>query len=153
VGGATFEFDTTVDGRLFKILNLVDEYTREALTCHVARRIDADATVDILETIAAGRGSPEFIRCDNGPELTAHAIGDCCRASGAGTVYIDPGAPWHNPWVESFNARLRDELLAIEQFDSLLEAKALVEDWRIDYNLNRPHPSLGYLAPVTYAAT
>jgi putative transposase len=153
VWAVDFQFDTTTDGRLFKILNIVDEHTREALACHVARSIDADATVNVLDTIAAGRGYPEFIRCDNGPELTAHAIRDWCRASGAGTVYIDPGAPWQNPWVESFNARMRDELLAVEQFDSLLEAKVLVDDWRIDYNLNRPHSSLGYLAPATYATT
>jgi putative transposase len=153
VWAADFQFDTTADGRLFKILNLVDEHTREALACHVARRIDADATVTILETVAAGRGYPQFIRCDNGPELTAHAIRDWCGTSGAGTVYIDPGAPWQNPWVESFNARLRDELLAVEQFDTILEAKVLVEDWRIDYNVKRPHSSLGYLAPATYAAT
>ena len=138
---------------MFKICNLVDEHTREALACQVARRIDADVTVSVLETIAAARGYPQFIRCDNGPELTAHAIRDWCRASGAGTVYIDPGAPWQNPWVESFNARLRDELLAVEQFDSILEAKVLVEDWRIDYNFYRPHSSLGYLAPTIYAAT
>lgn len=75
-----------------------------------------------------------------------------CRASGAGTAYIDPGSPWQNPYVESFNARLRDELLAVEQFDTILEAKVLVDDWRIDYNLNRPHSSLGYLTPA-YAAT
>lgn len=131
----------------------VDEHTREALACHVARRIDTDATVDALEGIAAVRGYPEFIRCDNGPELTAHAIRDWCRASGAGTAYIDPGSPWQNPYVESFNARLRDELLAVEQFDTILEAKVLVDDWRIDYNLNRPHSSLGYLTPAAYAAT
>lgn len=76
-----------------------------------------------------------------------------CRASGAGTAYIDPGSPWQNPYVESFNARLRDELLAVEQFDTILEAKVLVNDWRIDYNLNRPHSSLGYLTPAAYAAT
>jgi putative transposase len=153
VWAADFQFDTTADGRLFKILNIVDEHTREALATTVARRIDADATVNALEAIAAVRGYPELIRCDNGPELTAHAIRDWCRASGAGTAYIDPGEPWQNPWVESFNSRLRDELLAVEQFDSILEAKVLVEDWRIDYNTHRPHSSLGYLTPAAYAAT
>ena len=83
---ADFQFDTTADGRLFKTLNLIDEHTREALAFHVARRIDADATVDVLKAVAAGRGYPQFIRCDNGPELTAHAIRDWCRRSGAGTV-------------------------------------------------------------------
>lgn len=153
VWAADFQFDTTADGRLVKIINVVDEHTREALACHVARRVDADATVDVLDGIAATRGYPEFIRCDNGPELTVHAIRDWCRASSAGTHYIDPGQPWQNPWVESFNSRLRDELLAIEQFDTILEAKVLIEHWRIDYNINRPHSSLGYLTPAAHAAT
>ena len=117
-----------------------------------ARSITADATASTLEGIVARRGTaPEYIRSDNGPELTANALRDWCRFSGTGSSYIEPGAPWENPYVESFNGRLRDEFLAVEQFDSLLEAQVLIEDWRIEYNTKRPHSSLGWLAPAAYA--
>ena len=95
--------------------------------------------------------TPEYIRCDNGPELTANALRDWCRFSGAGTSYIEPGSPWENPFVESFGSRLRDELLSIEQFDTLLEAQVLIGDWKREYNNYRPHSSLGWRAPVAYA--
>jgi hypothetical protein len=88
-------------------------------------------------------------RCDNGPELTANALRDWCRFTGTGTSYIEPGAPWQNPYVESFGGRLRDELLAVEAFSSLLDAQVLVEDWRIEYNTVRPHSALGYLTRPT----
>ena len=145
-----FQFDQTADGRVLKLLNIVDEHTREALAVVAARRINADATAATLDRIVAGRGTARgYIRCDNGPELTANALRDWCRFSGTGSSYIEPGAPWENPFVESFNGRLRDEFLAVEQFDSLLEAQVLIEDWRIEYNTKRPHSSL--LAPATYA--
>lgn len=147
-----FQFDETADHRLLKLLNIVDEYTREALAIEVRRRIDADVTVAVLDAVVARRGcAPQYIRMDNGPELTAHALRDWCRSSGAGTSYIEPGAPWENPYIESFNGRLRDELLAVEQFSTLLEAQVVTEDWRIDYNVHRPHSSLGWLAPAIYA--
>ena len=147
-----FQFDQTADGRVLKLLNIVDEHTREALAVVAARRINADATAATLDRIVAGRGTaPGYIRCDNGPELTANALRDWCRFSGTGSSYIEPGAPWENPYVESFNGRLRDEFLAVEQFDSLLEAQVLIEDWRIEYNTKRPHSSLGWLAPAVYA--
>jgi putative transposase len=147
-----YQFDQTEDGRRLKLLNVVDEHTREALTIEVHRRIDADATVNVLDHLVAERGTaPRFIRCDNGPELTANALRDWCRFSGAGTSYIDPGSPWQNPYVESFGGRLRDELLAVEAFNTLLEAQVLVEDWRIEYNTLRPHSALGYLTPTDYA--
>ena len=102
-----------------------------------------------------GRGRqgrcPENIRCDNGPELTANALRDWCRFTGTNTSYIEPGSPWQNPWVESYGGRMRDELLSIEQFDSLLEAQVLVADWRTDYNNYRPHSALGMLTPAEYA--
>jgi putative transposase len=92
------QFDQTTDGRILKLLNVVDEHTREALTITVDRRIDADATVAVLDHLVAGRGTaPRFIRCDNGPELTANALRDWCRFTGAGTSYIEPGSPWQNP--------------------------------------------------------
>ncbi len=147
-----YQFDQTADGRVLKLLNIVDEHTREALEILVRRGIDADATVAVLEQIVKERGvAPTYIRCDNGPELTANALRDWCRSSGAGASYIEPGSPWQNPYVESFNGRLRDELLAVEQFDTLLEAQVLIEDWRIEYNTSRPHSSLGWLAPAAYA--
>lgn len=148
-----FQFDITSDGRILKLLHVVDEHTREALAVEVARRIGADATVTVLERIAARRGAPELIRMDNGPELTAHAIRDWCRATGAGTSYIEPGSPWENPFVESFGGRVRDEVLSVELFDTLLEAQVVIEDWRVEYNTVRPHSSLGWLAPGAYAAS
>ena len=87
---------------------------------------------------------PELIRCDNGPELTANALRDWCRFSGAGSAYIEPGSPWQNPYVESFGSRIRDELLAVEQFSCLAEAQVMVEDWREDYNERRPHSALAH---------
>ena len=121
-----FQFDQTADGRVLKLLNSVDEHTREALAIVAARSITAAATASTLEGIVARRGTaPAYIRCDNGPELTANARRDWCRFPGTGSSYIEPGAPWENPYVESFNGRLRDEFLAVEQFDSLLEAQVL----------------------------
>ena len=104
--------------------------------------------------MVAERGTtPRYLRCDNGPELTAHALRDWCRFTTTGTSYIDPGSPWQNPYVESFGGRLRDELLAVETFSTLLEARVLVEDWRIEYNTARRHSALGYQTPAQYAQT
>jgi putative transposase len=149
-----YQFDQTEDGKRLKLLNVVDEHTREALTIAVDRRIDADATVAVLDRLVVERGRPpRCIRMDNGPELTANALRDWCRFNQAGTSYIEPGSPWQNPYVESFGSRLRDELLAVEAFTSLLEAQVLVEDWRIEYNTVRPHSALSYLTPTDYAKT
>jgi putative transposase len=140
-----YQFDQTEDGRILKQLNVVDEHTREALAITVERRLDADATVAVLDRLVAGRQTvPRFIRCDNGPELTANALRDWCRFNRAGISYTEPGSPWQNPYAESFGGRLRDELLAGEAFSALLEARVLVEDWRIEYNTVRPHSALGY---------
>jgi len=100
---------------------------------------------------AAAAPTPSFIRCDNWPELTANALRDWCRFGGTGASYIEPGSPWQNPWVESYGGRMRDELLAIEQFDTLLEAQVLVADWRTEYNTYRPHSALGMLTPAEFA--
>lgn len=149
-----FQFDTTVDGRVLKLLHVVDEHTREALAIEVERRIDADQTVRVLDRIVARDGRrPELVRMDNGPELTAIALRDWCRLGNSGTVYIEPGSPWQNPFVESFGSRVRDEVLAVEAFGSLLEAKTVIEEWRNTYNHTRPHGSLGWKTPTTYAAT
>lgn len=147
-----FQHDQTADGRVLRLLNVVDEFTREALEMLVERSIDADATVSVLERLVCERGAPEHLRMDNGPELTAHALQDWCRFSNAGTAYIDPGSPWQNPFVESFHSRVRDELLDVEQFSCLAEAKVVIGDWREDYNLRRPHSALGMRTPAAFAA-
>ena len=147
-----FQFDQTAEGRVLKLLHVVDEFTREALAIECKRRIDADATVAVLERLVAQRGTaPAHIRCDNGPELTANALRDWCRFSGAGSAYIEPGSPWQNPYVESFGSRVRDELLSVELFSCLAEAQVMVADWREDYNERRPHSALGMSAPARFA--
>jgi putative transposase len=151
VWGLDFEFDETSDLRMLKLLNIVDEHTREALAMDVDRSITADKVVDCLERLIAERGAPEFIRMDNGPEMIAWVLRDWCQLRGLGIIYIEPGSPWQNPWVESFNGRVRDELLNITEFGSLAEARVLIEDWRNEYNTWRPHSSLGGLTPVEYA--
>jgi putative transposase len=145
-----FQFDQTSDGRMLKILNVIDEFTREALATDVERSIDADGVVACLERLAAERGAPVYVRFDHGPEFIAYAVADWCRFNGTGTVFIDPGSPWQNAWIESFNGRMRDEHLNGQQFDSLLEAQVLTEDWRIDYNMHRPHSAHGWLTPVEF---
>jgi putative transposase len=147
-----FQFDQAVNGRAIKLLNIVDEFTREALAMEVATSITAEDTVRVLDRLARERGAPEHVRCDNGPELTAHALRDWCRFSRAETAFIEPGAPWQNPFVESFNGRVRDELLDVEQFSGLAEARVVIADWRDDYNHHRPHSALRMLAPATFAA-
>ncbi len=147
-----FIFDATSDGRPLKALSMCDEFTRENLARRIGRSITADGVVDALDEAYAQRGAPEFIRCDNGPELVAMAIRDWCRFMGTGTAYIEPGSPWENPYVESFNGRLRDELFAREVFDSVMEARILFDDWGDVYNRHRPHSALGYLAPAVFAA-
>jgi putative transposase len=147
-----YQFDQTADGRILKLLHVVDEFTREALAIECRRRIDADHTVIVLDRLIAERGTaPAFIRCDNGPELTANALRDWCRFTRAGSAYIEPGSPWQNPYVESFGSRIRDELLAVELFSCLAEAQVLVEDWRQDYNRNRPHSALGMMTPTAFS--
>jgi putative transposase len=149
-----YQHDSTADGRVLRLLNVVDEFTREALAVEVARSFSADATIAVLERITASRGrAPEFLRIDNGPELTSHALRDWCRYSGTGTVFIEPGSPWQNGYAESFNGRLRDEVLSGELFGSLLEAKVVLADWRDEYNHRRPHSALAYQAPAVFAAT
>jgi putative transposase len=153
VAGNDFQSDQTMDGRPLKLLNVIDEYTREWSAIRVERSLNADDVVDCLDRIAMVRGYPVYLRMDNGPEFVAAAVRDWCRFNRTHTMFIEPGSPWQNPWIESFNARVRAELLNIEQFDSLLEAKVLTEDWRIDYNNLRPHRSLGRKTPTDYAQT
>ena len=145
-----FCFDETADQRRLKMANVVDEFTRECLAIRVGRSCDADQLIDVLEMLVAERGAPDHLRMDNGPEMIAWALRDWCRLSGTTTTYIEPGAPWENPFVESFNGRFRDECLNVEEFGDLPEARVIVEDWRIEYNTFRPHSALGGLTPAEF---
>ena len=147
-----FQFDETTDGRRLKSLHVLDEHTREALAMRVGRTCTSDEVVDVLVNLVAVRGAPKNLRMDNGPEMIAWALRDYCRLAGARTAFIEPGSPWENPFVESFNSRVRDELFNTEEFATLLEAQVVVEAWRQEYNTYRPHSSLGDLTPVEYAA-
>jgi putative transposase len=148
-----FQFDETSDRRRIKLCNIVDEYTREALAIRVARSCTADDVVEVIAGLVTERGTPDFLRSDNGPEFIAWALRDYCRMTLMATSYIEPGSPWENPFVESFNGRLRDELLNIEEFGSIAEAKVVIEDWRQEYNNYRPHSALGGRCPSEYAIT
>jgi putative transposase len=146
-----FQFDTTADGRTLKMLNVIDEFTREALAIHVDRCIDADGVVAVLDHLALQRGAPAYVRFDNGLEFVAHTVNDWCRFNSAASLSIDPGSPWQNAWVESFNGRLRDELLNAWRFDSLLETHVIIEDWRRNYKANRPNTAHGELSATEFA--
>ena len=141
----------TRDGRAFRMLTVIDEFTRERLAIDVARRLTSDDVLERLSDLFVRRGVPEHIRSDNGPEFTAKAVKEWLGRVGVTTLYIEPGSPWENGYVESFNGKLRDELLDREAFDTLLEAKVLIERWRVLYNTVRPHSSLGYRPPAPEA--
>lgn len=147
-----FQSDETADGRQLRVLNVIDEFTREALGSEVARSITAEDTVSLLERLVAARGTtPDHIRCDNGPELIAHTLRDWCRLGSTATAYIEPGSPWQNPFIESFNGRTRDEVLDVELFYTLAEAKVILADWLVAYNTEHPHSALGMLPPARFA--
>ena len=139
-----FVHERTHDGRAFRLLTILDEYTRECLAIDVKRQMNHQDVLDRLAELFVDRGVPEFIRSDNGSEFTAQAVRDWLQAVGVRTLYIEPGSPWENGYIESFNGKLRDELLNMEIFDTLGEAKVLVERWRRDYNQIRPHSALPY---------
>jgi putative transposase len=143
-----FMTDRTANGRPFKILNIINEYTRECLATLVARKITSHDVIDVLFELFILRGIPEHIRSDNGPEFTAKAVRKWLNKLGVKTLFIEPGSPWENGYVESFNGKLRDELLGREIFTTLDEAKVLIEQWRREYNQVRPHSALGYHPPA-----
>lgn len=150
-----FLLDQTIDGRPLKFLPIEDEFTRECLALEVQRSLTAEDVIGVLKFLFEARGSPQFIRSDNGPEFIAHAIRCWLAESGVQTLYIEPGAPWQNaysPGAPGFNSRLRDELLDRELFSSVQEAKVLAQDYRLQYNHRRPHSSLEYLTPAAFAA-
>jgi len=148
-----FQFDQTSDGRPLKLLNIIDEFTRECLAIDVGRSITADEVVNRLEALAKERGCPVYLRMDNGPEFVAHGLNDWCRFTETDALFITPGSPWQNGWIESFNARLRDEFLNGQQFDSLLEAQVLLSDWKQEYNQERTHSALRRQTPARFAET
>jgi transposase InsO family protein len=142
----------TSDGRPFRILTIMDEYTRECLAILVSRHISSEDVIDKLFHLFIFRGIPEHIRSDNGPEFTAKAIRGWLNRLGVKTLFIEPGSPWENGYIESFNGKMRDELLNREWFSTLFEAKILTEEWRREYNQVRPHSALGYRPPSPEAA-
>ena len=146
-----FVHERTHDGRAFRLLTILDEYTRECLAIDVKRQMNHQDVLDRLAELFVDRGVPEFIRSDNGSEFTAQAVRDWLQAVGVRTLYIEPGSPWENGYIESFNGKLRDELLNMEIFDTLGEAKVLVERWRRDCNQIRPHSALAYRPPAPEA--
>lgn len=141
----------TTDGRALRILVIIDEFTRECLSMHVARSIKHQDVLEKLYELFLRRGTPEYIRSDNAPEFTAKAVRKWLANLGVETLYIEPGSPWENGYVESFIGKFRDELLNGEIFDTLLEARVLTERWRREYNRYRPHSSLGYKPPAPEA--
>jgi len=143
-----FVEDRTHDGRKIRMLNVVDEFTHECLAIRVGRKLKAIDVIDVLSDLFILRGVPGHVRSDNGPEFVAKAVQAWITAVGAKTAYIAPGSPWENGYGESFNARLRDELLDGEIFYSLKEAQIVIESWRRHYNTVRPHASLGYRPPA-----
>jgi putative transposase len=143
--------DRTHDGRPLRMLSIVDEYTRECLAIDVARRLNSQDVLYRLAELFVGRGSPAYIRSDNGPEFTAKGVREWLSRLEVGPLFIEPGSPWENGYVESFHGKLRDELLNREIFYTLWEAKVLVERWRNEYNGMRPYSALGYRPPAPEA--
>ena len=143
-----FVHHRTDDGKAFRALNILDEFSRECLAIRVKRKLNSIDVIDVLTDLFILRGVPAFIRSDNGPEFVAEVVKKWIKAVGAKTAYIVPGSPWENGYCESFNGRFRDELLNGEIFYSLKEAQIIIEQWRKHYNTKRPHSALGYRPPA-----
>jgi putative transposase len=146
-----FVSTATHDGRTFRLLTLIDEYTRECLAVRVARRLGSQEVIETLAEVIVWRGIREHLRSDNGPELIATELRKWLGSLGTGTLYIEPGSPWENGYCETFNGKLRDECLNGETFYSLKEAQVVIELWRVEHNTLRPHSALGYRPPVPAA--
>jgi transposase InsO family protein len=151
----SYDFITarTADGKAFRMLTIIDEYTRECLAILVERRLTSEDIIDQLFSLFILRGIPDHIRSGNGPEFTAKAVRKWLERLGVKTLFIEPGSPWENGYIESFNGKLRDELLNREIFTTLIEAKVLIADWRKEYNQVRPHSAKGYKPPAPEAKT
>ena len=146
-----FTFDETRDGRKLKFLVVIDEYTRQCLRIDVSRSMGSKTVIRILSELMQIHGEPRALRSDNGPEFIANAVQAWLAAAGVSTFYIQPGSPWENAYVESFNSRFRHEFLSRELFNTLVEAQVLTEKHRLWYNHVRPHSSLGYQTPAQFA--
>jgi len=151
VWSCDFVFSRTHDGRPVRMLTLIDEFTRECLAIDVARRLTSEDVLERLSDLFIQRGTPDDIRSDNGPEFTAHRVRDWLENVGVKTLFIEPGSPWENGFIESFNGKFRDELFNTEICDTLDEAKVLIERWTVHYNTVRLHSSLGYRPPAPEA--
>jgi putative transposase len=145
-----FVEDQTENGTRFRVLTLIDEHTRECLAVHADWSIRAVDVITVVEAAMARYGAPSHLRSDNGPEFIAYAIQDWLRERNVQTIYITPGSPWENAYIESFHDKLRDECLNREIFGSLWEARVVIEQWRLYYNAERPHSSLGYQTPAEF---
>jgi putative transposase len=143
-----FVAERTSDGKAMRMLNIIDENTKECLAIKVGRKITASDVIDTLADLFIQRGSPKFIRSDNGPEFVAELLRRWLKDLGVQTAYIEPGSPWENGYIESFNGKFRDELLNGEIFDTITEAQVITEQWRMYYNTIRPHSSLKYRPPA-----
>ena len=146
-----FVAERTSDGKPIRMLNIVDEYTRECLKIHVNRQVKAPEVLYELSELFIERGAPDYLRSDNGSEFTAKLVRGWLKRLGVTTLFIEPGSPWENGYIESFNGKLRDELLNGEIFDTITEARVITEQWRRHYNTIRPHSSLGYRSPAPEA--
>jgi putative transposase len=148
----TYDFidDATEKGRQIRILNVIDEFSREYLAVRVGRSITSQEVIEVLEYLSIKRGMAEYIRSDNGPEFIAKAVKSWLSKNGARSIYINPGSPWENSYIESFHGKLRDECLNQEIFSSIEQAGIVLENWRQEYNNYRPHSSLGWLSPAEY---
>ena len=142
--------DRTERGGKLRILNVLDEYDRVALAQEVEPSISADKVVSTLRWLFLLHGAPEYIRSDNGGEFIARAVKEWLEISGCKTIYIEPGSPWENPYIESFNGKFRDECLNCEIFTNGAQARAVIEAWRMEYNTQRPHSSLSYKTPMEF---
>ena len=143
-----FVHDRTYNGKAIRMLNVLDEHTRECLAIEVDRKLNSRNVMDVLSQLFIEHGTPQYIRSDNGPEFIAKQLRWWLKRNKINTLFIEPGSPWENGYIESFNGKLRDELLKREIFDTLFEAKVLIERWRYEYNTVRPHSSLGYRPPA-----
>ena len=147
-----FVFDACANGQKLKCLTVTDEWTKEGLAIEVGGRLRSGRVIEVLSRLVSARGAPTYMRSDNGPEFVSRALLKWIADQGIATALIDPGKPWQNGTIESFNGKFRDECLSMEWFRSQAEAKVVIESWRQHYNEVRPHSSLGYLTPAEFAA-